>query len=167
MNRVLFAAAVYILFVALASLAGVSFVSGGINLTLALLALLACSLVFVGGVSLLAKRLKLRSWLRASAIAAAAVLSIPLAAIEGLILASASLAAPDYQEEVNGLVCRGFTFGDATVRVADERTEVAVFRPMAQVFERRLGSRTWRGNGGTPFTSFQNECAILHAQHVG
>jgi hypothetical protein len=166
-NPLFIGAVIYIVAVTLASMAGMSFVNGGVNATIALTTSLACALIFVAGVSLLAKRMKLRLWLRASAVTVAAILSIPLAAIVGLVLAWSALDTPDYQEEINGLICRGFTIGNATVSLADERTELAVFRPITAIFERKLGTRSWQGRSGTPFTGFQNECAILHAEHVG
>jgi amino acid transporter len=157
----------YIAIAAFASAVGLSFANDRVNAAIALTTSLTCALVLVAGASLLARRLKLRLWLRRSVATVAAVLSVPLAIIVGLFLAWSSLETPDYQEEVNGLICRGSTFGNATVSLKDERTEVAVFRPGTSILERKLGTRSWRGHSGTPFTSFENECAILYAQHGG
>ena len=167
MNPLLLATVGYVAIVALASGIGVSFVNGRVNAILALTTWLALALLVVAGVSLAAKRMRLRLLLRLCVAAVAAVLCVPLAGIIGFVVALSSLAAPDYQEEVNGLVCRGSTFGNATVGLNDERTEVAVFRPISTMLERRLGTRSWQGHGGTPFTGFENECTILHAQHGG
>jgi hypothetical protein len=84
-----------------------------------------------------------------------------------LVVALSAAERPDYEEHLGGSVCRGWVYGDATVALKDQRTEIALFQPLGTILERRLGARSWRGEWGSQFTGFEGECANLDAQSGG
>lgn len=152
------------LFLVLAHLMGLSFASPVAN---GVAILVGAVIAFAALTRLIGHHIA-RRWLRWIVQTSLGLVAFVATAVGllGFVLGS-TLGRPDYEGHPGAHVCRGWSFGGATVSAKDERIEVVLLRPLGSVLEWQLAQRSWHGDSGDAFEGFWTECAKLSARHGG
>lgn len=152
------------LFLLLAHLIGLSFASPVANAAAVLIGAAISVAALIRWIARGIARRWLR-WLLQAGLGLAALVGAAVALL-GLLLGG-TLGRPDYEGYPGDAICRGWSYGDATVSVQDERTEIALYRSLGPLLEWRVARRSWQGESGEAFDEFWTECDKLAGRHGG